>query len=102
MRPSALTTTLACLLGAGCATSYHMDIVRVTLAAGSPTDARSGLKLISVDPDGTAHIQWTAVGETFELRPQSPHEQVSLRQLETTDPAAQTASLRALLCDGGR
>ena len=102
MKPSALTVILFCLLGAGCARTYHMDIVRVTLGAGSPTDARSGLKLFSVDPDGTAHIEWTAVGKTFELRPGSPHEQVSLWQLEASDPVAQTARLRALLCDGGR
>jgi hypothetical protein len=104
MKPFALilAASVASIFAPGCGATYHTDIVRVTLAAGAATEARSGLKLISVDSDGTAHVEWTDVHKTFDLRPGGPQDQVSLWQLESTDPAAQTARFRAFLCDGGR
>jgi hypothetical protein len=82
--------------------TYTTNIVRVTLTRDAPADGRSGLRLLSVDTDGTAHIEWLEVGKVIALHADSPTNQISLWTLDATDPTNQTARLHSFLCDGGK
>ena len=105
MRPNrllclAVISAALCFSVGGCRTKYTMNVVRVTLVTGSPTDRVSGLKLISVDSDGTAHVERPNLQKVYSLRPNGPQNQISLWSLESTDHVAQTATFTALLCEG--
>jgi len=66
---------------------------KITLAAGSPPDASAGLRLLAVDADGTAHIEWPEVGRVSALRPNTATNMISMWALDSTDPAGQQARL---------
>jgi hypothetical protein len=65
----------------------------VTLAAGSPPDVTAGLRLLAVNADGTAHIEWPATGRVSVLRPNTATNMISIWTLDSTDPVAQRARL---------
>ena len=65
----------------------------VTLKAGAPVESLSRLRLLSVEPDGTARIEQPSAEQVYVARPHSTTNQVSFWILEDTDPVAQTARL---------
>src|SRR5690349_11932614 len=66
---------------------------KTTLVAGSPPDVAAGLRLLAVDPDGTAHIEWPVTGQVRALRPNTATNMISIWTLDSTDPVAQRARL---------
>ena len=85
--PRTLGLLAACALIAGCHASAKYR--RITLTAGSPADVTAGLRLIAVDADGTAHIEWPAVGWVSALRPNTATNMISMWTLDSADPAKQ-------------
>jgi hypothetical protein len=90
-RSRTLGLVAACALIVGCRALSNYG--RITLTAGSPPDTTAGLRLIAVDADGTAHIEWPAAGIVSALRPNTATNRISLWTVESTDPAAQRARL---------
>jgi hypothetical protein len=87
----------ACILIVGCQRGREYRASTVSLSVGAPADAASGLRLVAVDADGTAHIEWGAVRNVVIVRPNTATNQVSLWVLDSTDSATQTAKLSAFL-----
>ena len=75
--------------------------VTVTLKAGAPVESQSRLRLLSVEPDGTAQIEQPDVGRVYAVHPNSPTNHVSSWTLIETDPATQTARLSTTVVVSG-
>ena len=71
---------------------------RVTLTKNAPVDSQSGLRLISVEPDGTAHMDMPKYGDKIRLNPNNTNNMFWGWYLESTDPKKQTASLYSVVC----
>ncbi len=67
----------------------------VTLKSGAPAESLSQLRLLSVDADGTAHIERPDTGQVYAVRPHTATNHIAAWALEDTDPLAQTARLSA-------
>ena|SRR5436190_5570627 len=86
-----LALLAAAALVVGCHTPSRYG--KITLAAGSPPDATAGLRLLAVTADGTAQIEWPAVGRVSALRSNTATNMISMWTLDSTDPATQRARL---------
>jgi hypothetical protein len=84
------TSLMGCFSEPGREPDRRIVIVEVVLTAHGSTDHRSGLRLLRVDKDGTAHIKSAVNGQIYTGRPDS---RVAGWVLEQTNVVAQTATL---------